>query len=202
MKEIKTNIRFRQKYQFFNTITEDVGEYSLLSSPDEDVYVPSLVFDYIDEITFYQTFLYIKSSLSKTVYTQKDGVDRTLTPVNIEYMSTIMAKDMDYTMPCNSKNHVQKDLAAELGRSPKSVYSAVNRLKRAGYLVVTEDDLIVPNAELQTLRKVTKNHLEKLGSFPVSYMLNFIVSNTVSEEVKNKKRTNKARKKRAKKSKS
>jgi len=78
-------------------------------------------------------------------------------------------------MPSNAKNNVQINLAKELGRTPKSAYSAINRLKKAGYLVVTEDNLIMPNSELQKLRIITKQHLDKLSSFPLCYMINFVV---------------------------
>ena len=114
----------------------------------------------------------MRSGLAKTVY--EDDSER-LTDVTVEYMANIMAKSLDFTMPANAKNKVQMDLAKEIGRTSKSAYSAINRLKKAGYLVITEDNLIVPNNELQQLRKITKAHLEKMGSFPISYMLNFIV---------------------------
>jgi DNA-binding MarR family transcriptional regulator len=130
---------------------------------------------------FYRCFLFIKSALLRTVYSNVDRDDDILTPVNIEYLAAIMAKPLSFSMSVNSKNDVQSELAKELGRSPKSAYSAISRLKHAGYLVQTEDGLIEPMNDLQELRKVTKNHLATLGCFPVSYLLNIVVSNQIPD---------------------
>lgn len=176
-----TKIRFKKADQFFNTIREDLGDFELDSNSSNSTYVDATVTTGVDEITFYKCFLYLKSGLARTIY-EDDKIDRSLTAVNIEYMATIMAKPMEFTMPCNSKNDVQKNIAKELGRTARSAYSAINRLKKSGYLVTTEDDLIMPNRELQMLRKVTKTHLDKLNCFPVSYMMNFVVVPVENEQ--------------------
>jgi hypothetical protein len=173
-KNSKEFIRFRQTQGFFNTITENIGKYDVIGDIDKDTYVEVNTTQSISEIDFYKCFLYLKSGLAKTAY-KNDKVDRSLTAVNIEYMSLIMSKDSDFTMPIKSKNDIQKNLALEIGKTPKSAYSAIHRLRSKGYLVKTEDNLIVPNDELQKLREVTKQHLESLGAFPVSYLLNFII---------------------------
>lgn len=174
MSNQKHRIRFRTAKPFFNLITENLGNYRRLDETSEDVYQEVTVSNCISEYNFYRAFLYLKSSLGRTAYANED-VDASLTAVNIDYMAAIMCKSNDFTMPAKSKNNVQQELAEEMGRTPKSAYSAINRLKKAGYLVVTEDNLIVPNPELQKLRQVTKKHIESLGIFPVSYLLNFIV---------------------------
>lgn len=169
------NVRFRKRNTFFNTIQENVGEYTYdtdLLKEEEDIYIPVKLERGITEKQFYQSFLSIRNALARYTY---ENDDSKLSEVTIEYLSAIMSKPLDYTMPCNAKNNVQINLAKELGRSAKSVYSAINRLKKGGYLVVSEDNLIVLNNELQNLRKVTKKHLELLGTFPVSYSVNFIV---------------------------
>jgi hypothetical protein len=171
----KVKARFRQSEQFFNTVREDISTYDI-TKRYEMGYADVDVDDTISEKDFYMCFLYLKAGLSKTVY-RDVGIEHYLTGVNLEYMSTIMAKDLDYSMPSKSKNKVQQALAVELNRTPQSAYNAINRLKKAGYLVVTEDDLITPNPELQRLRVVTKQHLEKIGCFPMTYMLNFVVKN-------------------------
>lgn len=168
-------VRMRRDHRFFNQIKENLGSFHIDKDDLKDIdnqHVEAKVDKAVSEIAFYKCFLQLRTALAKTVYENKK---LKLTDVTIEYMSLIMSKPMEFTMPANSKNSVQMGLANELGRSSKSAYSAINRLKQAGYLVVTEDSIIVPNSELQTIRKITKAHLEKKKSFPVSYMLNFIV---------------------------
>ena len=158
-------VRIRRDHRFFNQIKENLGSFHIDKDDLKDIdnqYVEAKVDKAVSEIAFYKCFLQLRTALAKTVYENKK---LKLTDVTIEYMSLIMSKPMEFTMPANSKNSVQMGLANELGRS----------LKQAGYLVVTEDSIIVPNPELQTIRKITKAHLEKKKSFPVSYMLNFIV---------------------------
>ena len=165
-------LRFKQLNGFFNTITEEVGSYKIIEDT-EDTYVKATISDTISELDFYKCFLYLKSGLSKSVY--QSDIDKSLTPVNIDYMAAIMAKPLSFTMPSKSKNSVQRDLATELDKSPQSAYSAIHRLRNKGYLIKTEDNLIATNGELQMLRIVTKKHLASVNSFAVSYLLNFIV---------------------------
>jgi hypothetical protein len=170
------DIRIRRSHGFFNMIREDVSnttlDYSKLDNVSDQI-VSVNVDNVVSEVEFYKCFLNIKVNLSKAIYKEDDT--KKLTDVTIEYMATIMSKSMDYSMPSHAKNNVQADLAAELGKTTKSAYSAINRLKKGGYLVISEDGLIVPNAEYQNLRKVVKAHLNSGRLFPISYVLNFIV---------------------------
>lgn len=172
----KIKVRLRKDYRFFNTITENIGSFSIdsetIDQNKENQIVGARVDGPVSELDFYKCFLHLKSGLSKTVYEDSSAK---LTDVTIEYMATIMSKPLDFTMPSNAKNKVQMDLAKELGRTSKSAYSAINRLKKGGYLVVTEDNIIMPNSELQKLRVVTKAHLKNMENFPVCYMMNFVV---------------------------
>lgn len=178
---MKATLRFKRLPTFFYTIIENVTPLKFLKGdPKEDDFIECEHDTYLSEQEFYKMFLYMRNAFAKTAY-KDDEVDRTVTPVNVEYMSLIMAKSMDYTIPAKSRNSVQSDLAAEMGKNPQSAYSAIHRLKKAGYLVKTEDNLIEPNRELQTLRKITKKHLKSLGRFPVSYLLNVIVYNEQKE---------------------
>jgi DNA-binding MarR family transcriptional regulator len=172
-KSITVKARFRQSEQFFNTVEEHISTYEIQNRYPKG-YASIKVKHQINETDFYKCYLYLKAGLSKTVYTN-DNSDEFLTAVNILYMATIMSKPLDYSMPAKSKKNIQHDLAKELDKTQQSAYNAINRLKKAGFLVVSEDDLIVPNDELQNLRVVTKAHLEKLGCYPMSYLLNFVV---------------------------
>ena len=175
-KHTKLQVRLRKDHRFFNTIIENIGSFSLdkeeIDNDKENQTVTARVDDTVSELNFYKCFLHLRSGLAKTVYSTDK---QRLTDVTIEYMATIMSKPLDFTMPSNAKNNVQINLAKELGRTPKSAYSAINRLKKAGYLVGTEDNLIMPNSELQKLRIITKQHVDKLSSFPLCYMINFVV---------------------------
>ena len=178
----KTYIRFKDIKGFYNNITENVGSYSPTNENINDVYFGCEIKSAITEYDFYKCFLYLKAGLSKAAY--KDNIaDEALTAVNIEYLAAIMVKPLTFSMPARSKNSVQIKLAAQLGKTPKSAYSAIHRLRSKGYLVKTEDNIIMPGPELQRLRVITKKHLKDLGCFPVSYLLNFIVTGDVESDL-------------------
>lgn len=170
-------VRFRKIKLFFNAVVENVSRYVTVGKVDDD-YDQIDVMGAMTEMDFYTAFINIKIALSKSAYKNHHASD--LSAVNVMYLATIMCKPLDFVMPAMSKNNVQTELARELGRTSKSIYSAVTRLRKAGFLVTTEDNLIEPHPELQTLRKMTKRHLEATGTFPISYVLNFIVSETGS----------------------
>lgn len=183
-----TYIRFKNIKGFFNTIVENIGSYEVRDNSINDTFFDCKISSAITEFDFYKCFLYLKAGLSKAAY-KDDLAEEALTSVNIDYLAAIMSKPLDFSMPIKSKNFVQVKLAEQLNKTPKSAYSAIHRLRKKGYLVKTEDNIIMPNQELQRLRVVTKKHLKELGCFPVSYLLNFIVvSNTdsiLSETFKN-----------------
>lgn len=171
----KAKLRMRKADSFFFTITENLVK---IKFDEYDGDYPFVDVDFeptLSEKDFYKMFLYMRSAFVKTL-NYSVAVDKALTAVNIEYLATIMSKDMDFTIPSKAKNNAQAELAHELGKNPQSVYSAIHRLRRGGFLVKTEDQLIEPSPELQSLRKVTKAHIAKLGIFPVSYLMNIVVS--------------------------
>ena len=162
--------RIKRNKVFLFNIEDNVTKMEIDDSGED--YINVVNSEYLDEKQFYSLFIYMRQSIAKV-----KGLDYAdyITHVNIDYLATIMCKPLDYNLPVKGRTKSQIDLADELGRNPQSAYNAIYRLKKAGYLVATEDNLIVPNHELQTLRKVTKAHLEKLGVLPVSYLLNILV---------------------------
>jgi hypothetical protein len=172
----KKEVRFVDKKAFLVTITENLTPFEKITDLNNLGFCEVLPHNTLTEKEFYILWLSIRNALARTVY-KDEPVDTSITPVNMEYLATIMAKPMSYTLPAKSKNSVQKELGKELNKNPQSVYSALHRLKVAGYLVKTEDDLITPNSNLQKLRRITKEHLKKIGYFPMSYLFNVLVSN-------------------------
>lgn len=162
--------RIKNNKVFLFNIEDNVTKMEVGDTTDS--YVDILNSEYLTEKEFYSLFIYIRQCIAKIK--NLDYADY-ITHVNIEYLATIMCKPLEYNLPVKGRTSSQVDLAEELGRNPQSAYNAIYRLKKAGYLIATEDNLIVPNHELQTLRKVTKAHLEKLGVLPVSYLLNILV---------------------------
>jgi len=158
---------------FFNHVKEKVNKYKILSNEgNKDSWQDLEIVTSITEFDFYRSYLSIKGGLSQFAHGGKP-----ITKINIDYMALIMCQPLEFTLPAMSKSNIQTRLAAELNKTPKSAYSAINRLKSLGYLVVTEDGLIEPNRELQQLRNVTKSHLSIQDGFPIAYTLEFIVSN-------------------------
>lgn len=172
-------IRLKKSVLLFNHIREYIGKKKVDTTTNNDGWHDANVSDGISEYNFYLAYLMFKRALTKTYYIDnEDDADvlfGIVSDVNLQYMALIMSKPLDYTMSAMSKNNVQHDLAVELGRTDKSVHIAITRLKNAGYLEVTEDNLIVPNSELRKLREVCKSHLEKQGVFPLAYTIEFIV---------------------------
>lgn len=176
---MKSIIRFKKLKLFFNTVITNRGGFTTIHSDKRteeilrDGFEECTISASISEIDFYKSFLFLKIGLAKA-----DGNKtlESLTQVNVEHMALILSKPDTFVMPSLGRNSLQGDLAAESGRSIKSFYSSVTRLKNAGLLVVTEDNLIEPSSELKTLRRITKKHLDSLSVFPISYVVNFIVT--------------------------
>lgn len=167
-------LKLRQKNCFPVTIVENITAFEA-SAVDENNYATFTIQETLSEKEFYKMWLYLRNALARTAYID-DKIDTSITPVNVDYMAEIMAKPLSFTMPSKSKNNVQTKLAEQLGKNAQSAYSAIHRLRKAGYLIKTEDNLIVPNPNLEKLRKITKKHLQTLGTFPISYLMNIIVS--------------------------
>ena len=113
----------------------------------------------IDEFTFY----YLLCSINNVTAKFK------LANTQLIVLSAIMCKPLDFSLPVDSKDGKLTKIAEELSemegekRTANSIYQSVKRLRDAGYLVETEDKLIVPSAQLQRVRYIVKREIEKNG---------------------------------------
>lgn len=176
MKRIHGLVRFRKIKLFFNTIIQNVGSAVFTQTASGSEFEDCEVTQSLSESDFYRTFLFMKIALSKSSDIKNRTSLDNLTFVNVDHMALILSKPDDFVMPALGRNSLQGQLASESGRTLKSLYSSITRLKKAGLLVVTEDNLIEPNQELKTLRRITKKHLKTTGIFPTSYIINFLVT--------------------------
>lgn len=152
MKKTKVNL---------NTITIEYGGYEELSSHDNIIFKTKAI-STINEFEFYKKYLEIKSI---TGFTMIDGVklNIALKQLQIELMALIMTKDINFNI--NWKNDYQqlRDLGEELGRSKESCYKSFVLLKKAKYFITTEDKLVIPNDEINNLRKRIKKYVIENG---------------------------------------
>lgn len=152
MKKTKVNL---------HTITIEYGSYEELSSHDNVIYKTKPV-KTISEFEFYKKYLEIKSVIG---FVSVDGVkiDISLKPLQIELMALIMTKDLDFSVNWKNDSQQLRELGQELGRSRESCYKSYILLKQKKYFITTEDKLVIPNDEINNLRKRIKKYVVENG---------------------------------------
>ena len=147
----------------FNTITVEFGSYSY----DQEATHGAVIYKTIPkktitELEFYTKFLELKNVVK---IRRVDGIeiDITLSKSCIELMAHIMVKDLDFNVNWKNDSQQLKDLGAELNRTPASIYKSYVLLKKKRYFITTEDKLVMPNDEINKMRKRIKSHIEKNG---------------------------------------
>lgn len=116
-----------------------------------------------------QTFYYIFCTINNI--TEDDSIADT----QLLVLSALMARPLDFTLPKDSKDGKLSQIAKELStpekqRSSSSIYQSVKRLRDKGYLVETENKLIVPAAKFQYVRRVVKKQIEENGYATFDYL--------------------------------
>jgi hypothetical protein len=152
MKKTKVNL---------NTITVEYGSYEEQSSHENVIYKTKAIRT-ISEFEFYKKYLEIKSVIG---FVSIDGekLDISLKPLQIELMALIMTKDLDFNVNWKNDSQQLRDLGQELGRSKESCYKSYIILKKKKYFITTEDKLVIPNEEINNLRKKVKRHIRENG---------------------------------------
>jgi len=128
----------------------------------------------IDEFTFYKIYL----QLNNVVRFRRSGiglVDMRLPDTPLELMAHIMCQDENFTLIYRNKDAKLQVIADALEKTVTSVYTSIGKLRKAGYLVTTEDGLCVPNNECSELMKKTKEAIKLNGHLTFNYMFKFCV---------------------------
>jgi len=112
----------------------------------------------IDEFTFYYLFCTINNITAK----------HDIADTQLLVLSAILSRPLDFSLPIDSKDGKLTEIAKELSkdskpRTPNAIYQSIKRLRDKGYLVETEDSLIVPNAMFQRVRQIIKGQIKKQG---------------------------------------
>lgn len=149
------------------------GTYNVLDKVD-DLIIETSPIKTIDESMFYKLYLELNNVLR---YKKVDGevIDMLITDAPLELLVYLMSKDDSYTLVFRNKDAKLMDVANDLNRSINSVYNSVSKLKKAGYLVITEDGLITPNKECSDLMKEVKSTIKNKGHFVFDYLFKFCV---------------------------
>ena len=98
-----------------------------------------------------------------------------LPPTPIELLVHLMMKDQDHTIVFRNKDATLEKLGVELNKSTSSIYSTLNKLRKAGYIQKDEDNLLILNDELRDLIKNTENHLVNQIPLTFDYLFSFCV---------------------------
>lgn len=125
----------------------------------------------LSEEDFYRCYLRIRLVIDGELYGREDVKER-----DLEVLIGIMMKGEDWVMSSDGRNGKQGQLAKELGKSIKLLYSSFARLKAGGYLVTTEDRFIELSSDLIKLRRALRRDLSEGLAFGLSYVMNFIIS--------------------------
>ncbi len=148
------------------------GRYNELDYNKDDNDADIEIAKTIDEYTFYYLYCNINN------ITAEKKIPDSL----IIVLCKLMCKDIDYTLPVDNKDGKLTEIAKELSTDDKektsnAIYLAVKKLKDAGYLVLTEDNFIVPNASFQRIRQVVKKQLTVNGYATFDYVFKSVIKN-------------------------
>jgi|TARA_R110000851_G_scaffold8694_4_gene33447 hypothetical protein len=123
--------------------------------------------DVMGEYQFYIMYLTMLSTANGFVETKSETgkviKKPTLTPTHVIYLAKLMSKPLDFTIPTNSKSNKITQIAAELGKTAQSFYNALHKLKKHGWVYVTEDSNIKLKTNLENVRIMVKLQLEGNG---------------------------------------
>lgn len=149
------------------------GSYEIIEQLDNLV-VNTKPIKTIDEASFYKTYLELNNVI-RYKYVNGKLLDMMITDAPLELMAHLMAKDSSYTLVFRNKDAKLAVIAEELDKTVNSVYNSMSKLKKAGYLVVTEDGLIAPNQECLDLMSKTKDSIANKEHFTFDFLFKFCV---------------------------
>ena len=135
----------------YGKYTEDID--------DETNQLETNVITSINENTFYTIYLQLNNVIR---YKSKgtEVIDFKISDTPIQLLTHLMCKGTDSTIIYRNKDKKNIELAKELDRTPSSILTSISKLKKAGYLNVSEDRILVLNEELTDLVNKTKLHIK------------------------------------------
>jgi len=92
-----------------------------------------------------------------------------------KYRTTNVTKKLNITSPAES-------LSKELNLNLNYIYSIFKRLREKGFLIITEDNLVVVNDDLKQVRVTIKDYLTKFDVVNFNYVF---ATKTVEDESDN-----------------
>jgi hypothetical protein len=149
------------------------GKYTEL--PDEDGYPITKVIKSIDKATFYKLYL----ELNNVIGLRQQGeqvIDTVLPPVPLELLVHLMLKNSDFTIVFRNKDATLVKLGEELGKTASSVYSNLSKLRKTGYIIKDEDNLLVLNKELKDLIKFVDTATRGGKALKFDFLFKFCVT--------------------------
>lgn len=149
------------------------GKYTYEQDEEKDWKIN--VIKSIDEQTFYRIYLELNNVIGWKNYGGK-VTNIQLTSAPIDLLSHIMMKGVGYTLVFRNKDARLVELGKEINKSTSSVYASLGKLRKAGYIIKDEDNLLTLNKELTDLVVNTKKHIDSEVPLTFDFLFKFCVT--------------------------
>jgi len=149
--------------------------YGRYNYTEEDSEIKMNVIKSIDEYSFYKIYLELNNVIG-VKHHNGEIIKTYISEVPAELLIHIMLKGNDYTLVFRNKDAKLIKLGKEINKSSSSVYASLGKLRKAGYLIKDEDNLLVLNDELSGLVRNTKSILSSGNALPFDFVFKFCVT--------------------------
>jgi len=165
----------------YNKINEGISQdckivrYGRYTYSEDDSELKMNVVKSIDEYTFYKIYLELNNIIG-VKHHNGDIIKTHISDAPAELLIHLMLKGSDYTLVFRNKDAKLIKLGKEINKSSSSVYASLGKLRKAGYLIKDEDNLLVLNDELSYLVKNTKSIIKSGKALPFDFVFKFCVT--------------------------
>lgn len=170
------NINYDQREQSITRHSKIVryGKYDEFY--DESGELQTKVHKSIGLSTFYRLYLELNNVIGSRLK-GNETVSIELSDNPIELLIHLMMKDSNFTLVFRNKDATLIKLADELNKSPSSIYGTLGKLRKSGYIILDEDNLLTLNKELTDLVKMTRKYVADGKPLKFDFLFKFCVTN-------------------------
>lgn len=158
-----------------HNIVIQIGQYDFSKDDLKDNRILSTTpISMISEIDCYKYYLRLKNAL-QVVMIDGESFPIVLSPSALDLMAHIMCKDMDFNITYKNDNEQSKQIGEEIDKKFNAVNKIYAELKDKRYIIRTDDGLLMPNGELNSLRRLIKNGIANKGHASFDIIFKFCV---------------------------
>lgn len=169
------NINYDQRHQSITQHSKIVRYGKYEETQNEFGEVETKVIKSISPASFYKLYIELNNVVGSRVQ-GGETISTELPDTPIELLVHIMLKDDDFTLVFRNKDATLVKLANEINKTPSSVYSTLSKLRKAGYIIKDEDNLLTLNQELHDLVKMTKYYLRAGKPLKFDFLFKFCIT--------------------------